>query len=306
MEDLGDLRWFLGIRIIRDRPARKLWLCQDSYIEKITNRFNIAKRDSYKGNPIPGNQLQPNKGKATADEIYRYQQTIGSINYPAEITRPDIAKAAASLAEFLFNPSEYHQKVANQVIEYLYSTRYLAIEFNDSYSNSFDLQIASDAAFADDLQTRKSSQGSIIKLFNGPISWTASKQGTISTSSTEAELLAFTHTAKEVIATQRLFQQLNLQLDSKPTICCDNLQTIRLVNSNLPRIKTALRHIDIHGSWIRQAYQQGTFDISYIPSADNPADGLTKALPGQKFDIFVKQLGLIDIYPIIKEDIEEI
>jgi hypothetical protein len=72
MEDLGDLRWFLGIRIIRDRPARKLWLCQDSYIEKITNRFNIAKRDSYKGNLIPGNQLQPNKGKATADEIYRY------------------------------------------------------------------------------------------------------------------------------------------------------------------------------------------------------------------------------------------
>jgi len=34
---LGDLQWFLGIRIVRDRPSRKLWLCQDSYIEKIAN-----------------------------------------------------------------------------------------------------------------------------------------------------------------------------------------------------------------------------------------------------------------------------
>jgi len=38
---LGDLQWFLGIRIERDRVSRKLWLCQDSYIEKIANRFNI-------------------------------------------------------------------------------------------------------------------------------------------------------------------------------------------------------------------------------------------------------------------------
>ncbi|KAJ0132570.1 Myosin-2 heavy chain [Fusarium oxysporum f. sp. albedinis] len=31
------------------------------------------------------------------------------------------------------------------------------------------------------------------------------------------------------------------------------------------------------------------------------ADGLTKPLPGQKFDQFVKQLGLIDISPLIEE-----
>jgi hypothetical protein len=60
------------------------------------------------------------------------------------------------LAEHLFNLSEDHQRIANQVIKYLYLSQYLAIEFNDSAvdsainSDSFDLQIASDAAFADD------------------------------------------------------------------------------------------------------------------------------------------------------------
>jgi hypothetical protein len=41
-KDLGDLKWFLGVRIIRDRPSRKLWLCQDAYISKIASRFHLT------------------------------------------------------------------------------------------------------------------------------------------------------------------------------------------------------------------------------------------------------------------------
>ena len=38
---LGQLTWFLGIRIIQDTTARKVWLCQDSYIDKITAKFHL-------------------------------------------------------------------------------------------------------------------------------------------------------------------------------------------------------------------------------------------------------------------------
>jgi hypothetical protein len=41
MKDLGELNWFLGIRIIRDRGQGKLWICQDSYIKKITYKYNL-------------------------------------------------------------------------------------------------------------------------------------------------------------------------------------------------------------------------------------------------------------------------
>jgi len=37
MREMGELKWFLGIRVLRDRKARKIWLCQDSYITKISN-----------------------------------------------------------------------------------------------------------------------------------------------------------------------------------------------------------------------------------------------------------------------------
>ena len=41
MRDMGPLNWFIGIRVIRDRHQRKIWLCQDSYIEKITKTFHL-------------------------------------------------------------------------------------------------------------------------------------------------------------------------------------------------------------------------------------------------------------------------
>ena len=44
MREMGELKWFLGIRIVRDRALRKIWLCQDSYITKICNKYRNKER----------------------------------------------------------------------------------------------------------------------------------------------------------------------------------------------------------------------------------------------------------------------
>ncbi|KAG6999951.1 Copia protein [Fusarium oxysporum f. sp. conglutinans] len=236
---------------------------------------------------------------------------------------------SARLAEFLINPSDYRQQAADRLIRYFYATRYLAIQYSGkgptsptrvdeinrslaaqvSSNQSSDLQIASDAAFADDPLTRKSSQGSILSLFGGLVSWKSGKQDTVTTSSTEAELLAFTHIAKQAIATKRLFDQLDLQLDQLPIIEYGNEQTIRLILLDAPRIKTAIKHIDVHNCWARQAYQGGSSDVQFTPTAQMVADGLTKALSARKFQTFNRQLGLTDIRSLIelqdKSDVED-
>src|SRR6266480_4650772 len=38
---LGELRWFLGIHVLRDRRQRLLWLSQQAFIKKITNQYEI-------------------------------------------------------------------------------------------------------------------------------------------------------------------------------------------------------------------------------------------------------------------------
>jgi len=42
MRDLGDLQWFLGIQVTYDWENQRIWLSQESYIEEIAQRFDLA------------------------------------------------------------------------------------------------------------------------------------------------------------------------------------------------------------------------------------------------------------------------
>ena len=298
LTDRGDLSSFLGITITRDRLQKKLWLTQNTYIEKIAHSFNLADDNLVIDCPFPFQPpdiLLKNENQASKKDIHHYQSLIGCTNYAAISTRPDIAKYSNSLAEHMQNPSKNHISLAKSLISYLYASRFLSLQFSDNFSDS-ELSVYSDAAFADDLSTRHSSQGYFIRLFGGPITWSARKQQTVTTSSTEAELLAFTSTAKELISILRLFDDISLQLDiTVPEIRCDNKQTIRLITADIPNLKTALKHVDVHKCWARQEYLKGTFNVSYVPSRQMIADGFTKLLPRQKFIQFRQLLQMSDI-----------
>jgi len=247
-------------------------------------------------------ELLPREGFASKAEINRYQRKIGSILYAAVTTRPDIAFASSRLSRFLTNPSNEHHNAADRVLLYLSSTRTLALRFggSDTY------EVASDASFADNTLDRKSSQGYIIKLFGGLIAWKANKQDTVTTSTTEAELLALSQVAKEALFTARLINELKITLSpSTITINCDNQQTIRLVTEEIAKLQTKLRHVDIHNHWLRQEVVRGAIKVRYQQSEEMAADGLTKALPAGKWTKSLDKLGLEDIAgKIIDQEID--
>ena len=68
MKALGEIEWFLGIRVTRDRISRKLWLCQDSYIDKIGAKFNITAVNA-KTSPLPVEDIPEFNGIATAQVL---------------------------------------------------------------------------------------------------------------------------------------------------------------------------------------------------------------------------------------------
>jgi hypothetical protein len=168
IRDLGDLSWFLGIRITRDWDKGKLWLCQDSYINKIATSFHL---DSSKPVYIPliQDELIPYSGQASAQDIYAYQRKVGSLQYAATITRPDLARTTSKLSEFLQNPGPRHQDAIDQAIKYAYNSRHLAIEYTATINEQNVFVCASDAAFGDNPTTRHSTEGYLFQLFNGPI-----------------------------------------------------------------------------------------------------------------------------------------
>ena len=296
IRSLGDLHWFLGIRIIRSDD--KLYLCQDSYIEKLVQRYHIPTTGPSPRTPLLMDQLVEYEDTATKAQIYAYQQRIGSLTFAATTTRPDIAFATAKLAQFLINPSPIHLTAANRLLAYLHHTKTLAIEFSKSKIDPIFLS-STDAAFADDQKTRKSSFGYLIQLYGGPIDWKASKQATVTTSSTEAELLALSETARQTLWWKRFFASINFDTQQQLVIHCDNKQTLGLMQTETPRLSTRLRHIDVHSCWLRQEIQEKRVTASWIPTADMPADGLTKALPIQQHQNFIKLLNMADISTLI-------
>lgn len=312
LRSIGDLQWFLGIRILRDWDQHKIWLCQDTYLEKIALKYNLQDRKS-KVPLSPLLDLVKYEGTATQEDIKRYQGMVGSIGYPAIISRPDCASALQKLSQFLTNPSPTHIKAVEGCIAYLYCTRSLALEYGSDqatplFTGGSDLSrhflAASDSSFADDPVRRWSTEGSLFQLFGGCIDWSSSLQKTVTTSSTEAELLALSHICAWLFWWRRVFDNLHLDLDEETTVHCDNLQTIRLMMKESPKLVTKLKHIDIHQSWLRQETEKGTVKIEWLSTHDMPADGLTKSLGPQRHQAFIKQLRLIDISDRLAEIVD--
>ena len=93
------------------------------------------------------------------------------------------------------------------------------------------------------------------------MAWRANKQDTVTTSSTEAELLAISQMAKESIYLSCLMKALNLTVPEPLIIECDNAQTIRLLVAESTKLQTKLRHVDIHSHWLCQEVQRGTIAV---------------------------------------------
>ena len=46
MKDLGPAQQILGMKIVRERTKRKLWLSQEKYIERVLEHFNMKNAKS--------------------------------------------------------------------------------------------------------------------------------------------------------------------------------------------------------------------------------------------------------------------
>jgi hypothetical protein len=156
-------------------------------------------------------ELIPRNDAATEAKVQTYQQKVRSLLFTTISTQPDITFATSRLARFLTNPSQKHHNTTDHVLLYLEGTKHLTLYFKDTE----ELVIASDTSFANNTLDQKSSQAFAIQLFGGLIRWRANKQDTVTTSTTEAELLALTQAAKETLFVSRLLTKLSVDLDDK-------------------------------------------------------------------------------------------
>ncbi len=199
----------------------------------------------------------------------------------------------------MLNPSTQHHNAVNRALAYLYSMHFSAIQFSGVVGFQDVFVCFSDTVYGDDINTRHSTEAYLFKLFGGPIDRRSTQQKTVTTLSTEAEFLSLSHAAKELCGWQRFFQYLKFSTGHCLSIYCDKQQTIQLFSNEPPRLETRLCHNDFQQHWLQQKVQAKHLQVDQLPTAQMPADGLTRSISHQKYKIFVKLFGLVDIKDIV-------
>ena len=109
--------------------------------------------------------------------------------------------------------------------------------------------------------------------------------------STEAKYMAAFNASKEAIWICTLLSECG-QLSSGPTtLFIDNQSAMALAKN--AAFHNCSKHIAICHHFICEKLEDGDIDIHYIPTGDQTADILTKALSREKYEKFVRGFGIV-------------
>jgi hypothetical protein len=274
MADLGEVSFYLGMKVERDRASRTLKLSQEHYTKDILERFGMADAKPV-STPmeVKTKLLKWEKEVAPADR-HEYQRLVGSLMYLMLGTRPDIAFAVGALSRHMANPGPQHWTAAKRVLRYLVGTVNLGLKFKGGLQ---ELVGFTDADWASDPVDRYSTSGYVFILGGAAVSWTSKRQKSIATSSTEAEYMALALGTKEAIWLRRLLHELLHPAAGPTLINVDNQSCIKLAKN--PELHQLTKHIDIQYHFTRKEVEAGTIKLEYCPTKKMAADFLTKSVP---------------------------
>ena len=221
-----------------------------------------------------------------------YSNAIGAMNYLAIGTRPDISYAMHKLARFLANPGPQHFKAMKHVLRYLQGTKDLRLTYAPDPMAASLFTTYTDSDFAGDKDNGKSTNGYLVKIGTGAVSWASKLQGPMARSSTEAEFYGASFAGTEIKWLRELFGELGYSFASPSPLHVDNQSTIQVLNDAVHQSR--MKHIPVAEFWIRnEVAKLKTISVHYLPTADMPADLLTKALPRQLVVEHRRRMGLL-------------
>lgn len=279
------LKSFLGLEIDQ-RSDGSIHVGQCAYANKILNRFGMADSCAV-ATPLDNTQ---NLGdyKPNVEIKFPYREAIGSLMYLAVATRPDISFAVGNVSRYMENPAVAHVNAVKRILKYIKGT----LDMGIVYKSGVDMILLgySDADYAGDVETRRSTSGFVFMFGNGIISWGSERQRAVALSTTESEYIAAAHAVKEMVWLYRLLSEIFIIDLDKPTFLMDNQSAIRLIKN--PEFHKRTKHIDVRYHFIRDKYEEGIFNLEYVNTDEQLADVLTKALPKTKHQYFCKLLSL--------------
>jgi hypothetical protein len=299
---LGDLSWYLGMKVSRDRQRRTMTLTMTKYIEDCLKRFNMETCNAVSTPMIPNSVLTATDTMDTLFETpEEYRSCVGALLFLCTQVRPDCSNAISHCARYMQAPMTSHWQSCKRILRYLAGTKDIGIRFNGNQDQAFHGRTAfnfkgadvterkklfksgqlvgySDADWARDLDTRRSQSGYVFILAGGPVAWRSARQPTVALSSCESEYVALAEASCEAIFLRRVLAELHHRQPSPTTIYEDNTGAIGLTNA--PIHHKRMKHVDIKYNFVRERAMAKQIDIQQEDTKYMLADALTKPITG--------------------------
>ncbi|CAI7888100.1 unnamed protein product [Closterium sp. NIES-53] len=291
---------YLGLEIVRDKSVRKMWLHQQGYADKLHGRFLDEKlngRTPKKSVSVDAYAtLTFDDEEAQEHEEEEYRQKVGSLQFAASTTRPDIAFACSKLGSGLTVRRDQYWREVDRCLAYLANIRDTPLEFGGG-EESLKLVGYVDADNANDKQNRMSTGGYVFVFEGVAVSWSSQRIKCATLSSTESEYVAATKASKEGRRLRFLLVEF-WQLDAgTPTVLrVDNNSAITVAEGM--GLTGNLKYMERRQAWLQYMVKRGKFSLRYIPTAEQPADFLTKAQHYPAFkrcSVAIGQVRLVDV-----------
>ncbi|KAI5419048.1 hypothetical protein KIW84_043303 [Lathyrus oleraceus] len=171
-----------------------------------------------------------------------YASAIRSIMYAMLCTRPDVSYALSATSRYQSDPGDAHWVAVKNILKYLRRTK-------DSFL-----------------------------IYGGQEDWKSSKQDTVADSTTEAEYIAASSAAKEVVWIKKFISELDIVPSIVDPIGLYYDNNGAIAQAKKPRSHQRSKHILRRYHLIREIIDRGDVKICRVPTLDNIADPLTKPL----------------------------
>lgn len=286
IKDLGQVKQCLGMNVTFNKEKGYVYLSQETYIDQLLSKFQL--RDCKTVDTPMEVKLNVKKGQVGINSHVPYQQLIGSLMYLSVLTRPDISYSISYLSQFNNCHTKEHWEYAKRILKYLKRTKCYGIKYCKEGNSEITGYV--DADWASNSIDRRSYTGMCFLLSDGVISWECRKQKCIALSSTEAEYVGLSEACREILYIRSLQYEITHKLYTF-SLFNDNQGAQKLCAN--PILHKRTKHIDIKYHFCRDLVKDKIVKVLYLPTANMPADILTKSLCSAKHYKFMSLLGIV-------------
>ena len=280
----------------------------EKYLTKQGEKLPLRVKSPWPSNYRPEVDVSPELSPIKASY---YQSLIGILRWIVELGRADVCMETSAMASMMALPREGHLKTLLHMFAFLKIKHNGVMVFDPTEPDidetkfrkedwsaapygepkedipcnaptprgiGFTMRAFVDSDHAGDSSTRRSRTGFMIFLNSAPIFWFSKKQTSVETSSFGSEFIAMKQCCEYVRGLRYKLRMMGIPVDMPTYIFGDN-QSV-LANTTMPHSTLKKKSSSIAYHFVRDGVSKDEWRTTYLNTHFNPADILTKSLPG--------------------------